>query len=119
MNLLHIIIQVNLDLPITNFSRCNIRMSVSKINFLSKTYTSFNIVTQKRASFTDGIMTNGLNHPDPSILASLSETNQNISATHTNANAINSIVTIVTDHNCSRKENDGNDKISIPSAENV
>ena len=80
---------------------------------------SFIIATQKRGSFADASKTNGSRHSDPSILASPITTNQNNSATHKNANAINSIVTIVTEHKCNGDDNDSNDKVSTPSAENV
>jgi hypothetical protein len=77
----------------------------------------FIIVIQKRGSLADGAKTNGLKHPESSILASHSTSNQNISAK--NANAINSIITIVTENKCNGEENDTNDKVTTPSAENV
>ena len=59
---------------------------------------------------------NGVAHSGSSISVSPNKSNQNISATTKNTNAINSVVTLIKEEKCN---GDDDRKVSIQSAENV
>ena len=83
-------------------------------------FSSIPNVLKTGGSLNDVSKTNGWKHSEPpSILTSSSKSNQNISAVPTtNANAINSIVTIVTEQQLNEDSGSVENQVVV-SAENV